>query len=125
MEYPEVRLNLKLMSKARPRVTKNGTFMPRPYQEWRKECMRQMKEQWSLPPITTPIAVDILCVGTARGDIDNYLGAVLDCGNKIIWSDDRATIIQSASVTYRKAPEKESYWIINVNDIAWFSDRLQ
>lgn len=117
MKYPEVLLVLKLMSKARPRVTKNGTFMPRPYQEWRKECAKQMRDQWKLPPIETPIAVDILCVGTARGDIDNYMGAIFDCGNQIIWSDDRATIIQSASICHEKAPEKDSFWRIRVKDL--------
>lgn len=117
MEYPTVRIDLKLMSKARPRVTKNGTFMPRPYQEWKKQCIQQMKDQWHLPAIDTPIAVDILCVGTARGDIDNYMGAILDCGNGVLWVDDRATIIQSASVTYRKASEKDSYWTVSIHDL--------
>lgn len=115
--YPEIILKVKLMSKARPRVTRNGTFMPKNYQDWRKEVAAQMVAQWSLPPIDTPIAVDIFCAGAARGDIDNYMGAIFDTGNKILWADDRATIIRSASITYEKAPEKESFIKILISDI--------
>jgi len=91
--------------------------MPKNYQNWRKEVARQMQEQWPCPPIETPIAVDISCAGAARGDIDNYMGAIFDTGNKILWVDDRATIIQSASITYQKAPEKESFIKISIHNI--------
>ena len=76
-----------------------------------------MKEQWTLPPIDTPIAVHISCAGAARGDVDNYMGAIFDTGNKIIWSDDRANIIQSASIDFTKAKESESYIQIRISDI--------
>ena len=115
--YPEVILKVKLMSKARPRVTRNGTFMPKNYQDWRKEVARQMKEQWALPPIDTPIAVHISCRGAARGDIDNYMGAIFDTGNKILWADDRATIIQSASIDFTKSSEKDSLITIHISDL--------
>lgn len=115
--YPEILLKVKLMSKARPRVTRNGTYMPKNYQDWRKEVARQMKEQWALPPIDTPIAVDIECAGAARGDIDNYMGAIFDTGNKILWMDDRSTIIKSAYITFRKASEKDSFIKIQISDL--------
>lgn len=117
MEYPEIILPIRLMSKARPRVTSRGAYMPKPYQDWRKECAEMLKKAWPHEPIAHPIAVDIECYGTARGDIDNYMGALFDCGNKIIWADDRATIIQSASVSYFKRPLSESMWKIKVSDL--------
>ena len=81
-----------------------------------KEVAKQMKEQWTLPPIDTPIAVHISCAGAARGDVDNYMGAIFDTGNKIIWSDDRANIIQSASIDFTKR-RIESYIQIRISDI--------
>jgi len=115
--YPEIILPLRLMSKARPRVTSRGTFMPKPYQQWRKECSDLLKEAWVIPPIDHPISVEIDCYGTARGDIDNYMGALFDCANKIIWADDRASIIQKATISYYKRPLSESEWRIRVFDL--------
>ena len=39
MHYPEIILPLKLMSKARPRVTQRGVYMPKPYQDRRKNVL--------------------------------------------------------------------------------------
>jgi len=117
MEYPEVILPLRLMSKARPRVTRYGTYMPKPYQEWRKECAELLKEGWQLAPIEHPIAVEIDCYGTARGDIDNYMGALFDTANGIVWVDDRASIIQRATISYYKRPTSESFWKLRVFDL--------
>lgn len=122
--YPTIFIKIKLMSKARPRVTRNGTFMPKNYQLWRKEVAKQMKEQWTLPPIDTPIAVHISCAGAARGDVDNYMGAIFDTGNKIIWSDDRANIIQSASIDFTKTKEADSFISITVSDIGLKEARI-
>lgn len=83
-----------------------------------------MKEQWNLPPIDTPIAVHIECAGAARGDVDNYMGAIFDTGNKILWADDRATIIQFASISYTKASEKDSYIKISISDLTSKEARL-
>jgi len=117
MSYPEIILPLRLMSKARPRVTSRGTFMPKQYQAWRKECADMLKIAWNREPIDHPIAVEIDCYGTARGDIDNYMGALFDTANKIIWTDDRASIIQKATITYFKRPLAESCWKIRIYDL--------
>lgn len=117
MSYPEIVLPLRLMSKARPRVTSRGTYMPKPYQEWRKECADLLKKAWDRDPIDHPIAVEIDCYGTARGDLDNYMGALFDTANKIIWVDDRASIIQRATIQYYKKPLAESYWKLRIFDL--------
>lgn len=117
MNYPEIVLPIKLMSKARPRVTRNGTYMPKPYQDWRKECSKLLKNAWDREPIDHPISVEIDCYGTARGDIDNYMGALFDTANKILWVDDRASIIQKASISYYKRPTAESCWKIRIYDL--------
>ena len=115
--YPELTLPIRLMSKARPRVTSRGTYMPKAYQDWRKECAELLKNQWKLPPIDHPIAVEVDCYGTARGDIDNYMGALFDTGRGIVWADDRASIIQRATVTYYKRPMAESCWKVRIFDL--------
>lgn len=117
MDYPEIILPLKLMSKARPRVTVKGVYMPKPYQDWRKECAKLLREKWEYDPIDHPIAVEIDCYGTARGDIDNYMGALFDTANGILWTDDRATIIQKATISYFKRPATESCWKVRIRDI--------
>jgi Holliday junction resolvase RusA-like endonuclease len=117
MEYPEIILPLRLMSKARPRVTSRGTYMPKSYQDWRKECRSLLLEVWRFDPIATPIAVEIDCFGAARGDVDNYMGALFDTANKILWADDRSTIIQKASISFEKRPLSESLWKIRIFDL--------
>lgn len=105
------------MSKARPRLSAHGVYMPKPYQDWRKECVVLLKNAWDREPIDHPIAVEVDCFGTARGDVDNYLGAIFDCANKILWVDDRATIIQKAQVCFYKRPKAESLWKIRIFDL--------
>ncbi len=117
MEYPEITLNLRLMSKARPRVTARGAYMPKPYQEWRKECSELLRQSWRLEPIAHPIAVEVDCYGTARGDIDNYMGALFDSANKILWVDDRSSIIQKATVSFFKRQAADSCWKIRIFDL--------
>ncbi len=117
MDYPEIILPLRLMSKARPRVTRNGTYMPKSYQNWRKECKALLVNAWPYAPIDHPIAVEIDCFGAARGDVDNYMGALFDTANKILWSDDRASIIQKASITFEKRPIAESMWKVRIFDL--------
>tara|TARA_Y100000015_G_scaffold11571_1_gene11098 strand:- start:648 stop:1004 length:357 start_codon:yes stop_codon:yes gene_type:complete len=68
MHYPEIILPLKLMSKARPRVTQRGVYMPKPYQDWRKECAALLRQSWDREPLDHPIGVEIDCYGTARGE---------------------------------------------------------
>jgi Holliday junction resolvase RusA-like endonuclease len=91
--------------------------MPKPYQQWRKECAELLKKAWDFEPINHPIAVEIDCYGTARGDIDNYMGALFDCANGILWADDRASIIQKATVTYYKRSGADSCWKVRIFDL--------
>lgn len=117
MNYPEIIIPLRLMSKARPRVTRRGTYMPKSYQDWRKECKAYLVASWPYEPLNRPIAVEIDCYGAARGDLDNYMGALFDTANGVLWVDDRATIIQKASITWEKRPIAESLWKIRIFEL--------
>ena len=62
--------------KARPRVTKNGTFMPKSYTDFK------IKSKIFLPilnsPLTPPIAIKVNLLGSHRSDADNIVGTILD-----------------------------------------------
>lgn len=74
-------------AKARPRVTRCGTYMPREYMRWRDEMANAI---WAQAPEThaigafchkEPLAVRITWhtpTGNMRPDLDNAMGAVWD-----------------------------------------------
>ncbi|MEB3829189.1 RusA family crossover junction endodeoxyribonuclease [Phormidium sp. CCY1219] len=69
--------------KARPRVTLNGTYLPKRYREWRLraegEILMQLQQIHPTPAL--PIeraALRILLCGKHRGDGDNAIGSVCD-----------------------------------------------
>ena len=66
-------------AKARPRVTRHGTYMPKSYQQWRKRfvvlCVRPPE------PIAGSLRVRIVIrtrSGKMRPDLDNCFGACAD-----------------------------------------------
>lgn len=74
-----------VVPKARPRVTRNGTFMPIRYRDWRNyaetEILALIKQQGieSLLPVERA-TIEISLTGKHRmsGDADNILGSFLD-----------------------------------------------
>jgi len=110
----EIVVNLPLYSKARPRVTSRGTFMPKAYQDKRKEMLRQIKEQYKGEPLEGPLRLELDVYGEGRADADNIVGALLDCANGYLWTDDRVSIIPQMEVKWKKAPKAESKWVIRL-----------
>lgn len=110
----ELVVNMPLYSKARPRVTARGTFMPKEYRVKQAEMVRQLKEQWDGPPLEGPLRLEIDLRGEGRGDADNILGSLMDAGAGILWTDDRISIIPEVSVTWEKASKSESQWLIRI-----------
>ncbi len=68
--------------KARPKVTINGTFMPRRYRDWKSAAILSFRSQYQgqNKAITRTKLVTVLLVGkhNRRGDADNIAGAILD-----------------------------------------------
>ena len=65
-------------AKARPRVTSRGTYMPRKYQEWRREFVGHCEGSGQ---VSGPFALAVTFEtksGTMRPDLDNAAAAVLD-----------------------------------------------
>ncbi|WP_254563741.1 RusA family crossover junction endodeoxyribonuclease [Oscillatoria sp. HE19RPO] len=72
-----------VIPKARPRVTANGTYLPKRYREWRLraegEIIMQVHQMNPLPQLPLErAAVRIILRGKHRGDGDNAIGSVCD-----------------------------------------------
>ena len=110
----EIVVEMPLFSKARPRVTSRGTFMPAEYKKKQKEMLRQVKEQYTGEPLEGPLRVEIDVYGEGRADGDNIIGALFDSVNGVVWKDDRVSIIPQLEVKWTKAPKAESKWVIRI-----------
>ena len=106
-----------LFSKARPRVTSKGTFMPVAYRNNQKELLAKIKEQYDGPPLKGPLRVEMELHGEGRADIDNIVGAFFDTANKVLWEDDRISIIPELSVCWVKAKKEQSAWYVRIIEI--------
>lgn len=103
-----------LFSKARPRVTRHGTFMPKAYKDNQKALLDKIKEQYDGPPLKGPLRVEMELKGEGRTDIDNVVGAFFDTANKVLWEDDRISIIPELSVRWQKTKKDQSCWIVRI-----------
>ena len=103
-----------LFSKARPRVTTRGAFMPVAYRNNQKELLAKIKEQYDGPPLEGPLRIELDLYGEGRADIDNIVGALFDTANKVLWTDDRVSIIPELSVSWTKCKKEESMWIVRI-----------
>lgn len=113
----ELVIHMVLFSKARPRVTKNGTFMPMDYQHKRREMIRQIKEQYTGEPLEGPLRLELDVYGEGRADADNIIGALMDAANKTLWVDDRVSVIPEIEVKWHKAARGSSRWVIRIHPL--------
>lgn len=93
-------LDIRPCAKARPRVTRFGTYNPPAYTAWRAEFVRQVKKQWDGVPLSGRIGLFAKydCKKKLRPDLDNAIGAVQDALKDAgIYGDDR--IIRALIVT--------------------------
>jgi Holliday junction resolvase RusA-like endonuclease len=94
----------------RPRISKWGSYYPPRYRRWKKEFPELLVRQTDLCglvlPLRGPLEVRIEIHVTRpktskldhpKPDIDNYIKAVLDGSNKILWEDDSQITFVSGS----------------------------
>lgn len=103
-----VRLLGSIVPKARPRVTKNGTYMPERYRQW-KQLAASLFRQAFQPVTQYPVAISIHLTGKhpRRGDLDNISGSILDALVQAeTIEDDNLTKISALSIAldYSAAP---------------------
>ena len=61
--------------KQRPRVTRNGTFMPMRYLNYQQEVVNAFND---LDPVDLPMHLHCLFINFVRGDLDNLIGSIMD-----------------------------------------------
>ncbi len=89
----------------RPRVARFGTYMPKPYQVYRKALSWSLKSHWKPfrgdsflePNIANKdrrfgVRAFFFRKTRQRSDVDNLLKTILDAGSHILWPDDSQVV---------------------------------
>lgn len=89
-----------IVPKARARVTRNGTFHPGNYQEWKRNAIFELSRQWAGEPLSgVTVSVTLKGKHSRRGDADNVSGAILDAlVQSGILKDDNLTHVRELHV---------------------------
>lgn len=68
-----------VVPKARPRVTRNGSYMPSRYRCWKTLAISRLKSQyWGDPMENVSVSITLSGKHPRRGDADNISGSILD-----------------------------------------------
>lgn len=100
---------------SRPRVTRWGTYIAKPYKEWLAAASKYLKTTDARIPHGRHLAVvvEVVCtrartskLSTPKGDIDNYVKAPLDAITHAgLWQDDKWVTSLVASKRFAAADE--------------------
>ncbi len=111
----------KVVPKARPRVTANGTYLPPRYRTWRNqaevEIYRQVSElnlEVDLPIQKAAISISFCGKHRTNSDLDNLAGACLDAltlNGAGVLQDDRLSCIPKLTIEYLPDTKKTGVWI--------------
>ncbi|MEB3342676.1 RusA family crossover junction endodeoxyribonuclease [Okeania sp.] len=111
----------KVVPKARPRVTANGTYLPPQYRAWRNqaevEIYRQISElnlEINLPIKRAAIYISFCGKHRTNSDLDNLAGACLDAltlNGAGVLQDDRLSCIPKLTIEYIPNTKKTGVWI--------------
>lgn len=97
-----------IQPKARPRFDGNRVLTPKRYRDWKADAILDLKAQ--VPAgfqVIAKASVDIVILGSVRGDLDNLAGAVLDALVQAgILQDDRLSCVPKLSIEHQKAKQK-------------------
>ena len=110
---------------SRPRVTTKGhTYYAGPYKNFRKDMNPLIEElAKGFVPLVGPLFVELdiwvqrpksTKLLTPRADIDNYIKAILDSFNKILWEDDSQITTIYASKAWTESNEVEGSFDIKI-----------
>tara|TARA_B100000700_G_scaffold294041_1_gene355615 strand:- start:475 stop:849 length:375 start_codon:yes stop_codon:yes gene_type:complete len=91
---------------SRPRVSKWGTYYGKTYSKFRKEAKPAVEGAYGGEPLRCGLEVHAIFYckrpkttkrRDPRGDVDNYVKAILDSCNGIVWDDDDQILRLTAS----------------------------
>jgi Holliday junction resolvase RusA-like endonuclease len=90
----------RVIPKQRPRFSKGHSYLPSGYRNWKDAAIAQLLTQYTGTAFTR-VAVTINILGSARGDLDNLAGAVLDALTQSgILVDDRLSCVPELTVKH-------------------------
>jgi Holliday junction resolvase RusA-like endonuclease len=111
---PKLQLTLtgRVIPKARPRHNGNQSYLPSSYRDWKDSAITELRCQYQGQQIAkAEIAITI--VGSARGDLDNLAGAILDAlVQSGVLKDDSCKCVPRLIVNH--TPNKISHTLIEV-----------
>jgi Holliday junction resolvase RusA-like endonuclease len=120
MQYHFV-VPMRCATKARPRVSRHGTYMPAEYMAWKASFAVHVRSHGMVEPLQGPVSLTVAVevTGCARGDADNYAGAVMDALNGLVYADDKQ--VKALTVLIREHGPTDMVTIL-ISDIADNSD---
>ena len=105
---------------SRPRVSKWGTYYGKTYKAFRK-AMAEALADWNAKPLQGPLRVVIkfsckkpkkLTKSWPRGDVDNYVKALFDSFNGVVWVDDDQVLqVQAEKIYVHDCDPRIDVWI--------------
>ena len=110
----ELTLDLYPYPKQRARVTHKGTFHIHAYQDWLKEAIFQLRQQWKSQPLQSISKLSVQFYGkSARSDLDNLVGAVMDALVKAeVIRNDNLTVINHLETAWERSRDNPKIEII-------------
>jgi len=115
----ELRVMSPVVPKPRPRLGRNGCYLPGGYTSWESSAVLELLSQRNGIkglPIDYGIALDIKFGGHCRGDLDNLIKSVCDVLVKAqILRDDSLSIVRGINATWEKT--RHPYCIIRINKV--------
>lgn len=105
-----------VVPKARPRVTRRGTFLPQRYRDWKQQAIAALVSQKTISEPLEKVTISIELYGSHRGDLDNIAGAILDAlVQSGIILDDRVSLVKALSI--RHLDEKDKRAIVEIEKL--------
>jgi Holliday junction resolvase RusA-like endonuclease len=107
-----------IVPKARPRVTRTGTYMPPAYADWKEAAITSFGMRQKEMAISSPVSINIYLLGkhSRAGDLDNVSGSILDALVQAnILAKDNMMVVQSLTICleYNKKAEPRCKIVIS------------
>jgi len=115
----ELRITSSIPPKPRPRMGKNGCYLPTRYTSWESSAVLELASQTrgiQGLPINYGIALEIRLGGHCKGDLDNLIKSVCDVLVKAqVLQDDSLSVVQGIYAVWEKS--RKPYCVIKITRI--------
>jgi Holliday junction resolvase RusA-like endonuclease len=106
-----LKLPLEPVPAARPRFTKNFCYTPKTYREFKTLAVLLLRQRYSGQPMQGALEVCLIFsiekpksvkreYPNVRPDLDNFVKAIFDAANEVLWKDDAQVVDLHAFKVY-------------------------